>query len=118
MYRVSDGGVIVLPGGRVLEAGGWLGFGDDFVHVPDGAYLRGDTGWIGQIDNWEALRGALNPGTVSYTAVADDTGLYLVPVGAGSEDLNATYIPLTATVGSAGVVDSGAGSSGRPRDLS
>ncbi|MCT9084752.1 hypothetical protein, partial [Streptomyces fulvoviolaceus] len=115
-YQVSTGGEIDLPADGdtptvTLPPEGWLRFGDDFVQVPtadapDGAFLRGDSGWLGTLADPDALRDRMNaPGSapVPYTLVVDPAGthLYLVPTGAdeaaGAEGDSAVRIPLEGT---------------------
>lgn len=94
-YEVSDMGRVRLPDGQELDAEGWVGFGDDFVQLPSGAYLRGDSGWIGRVDNIEALRQVLDeldPDTTPYTLVANrSSGVYLTPADTGTQ---AVRLPL------------------------
>ncbi|WP_371652216.1 helix-turn-helix domain-containing protein, partial [Streptomyces mirabilis] len=99
-YTVGRAGWIELPSGDVLSAEGWVGHGHDFVHRPTGAFLRGDTGWIGLAadkDGLERRLDAMGPGsTQPYTLLSGESGLYLVPgdslaeAGAGTV---AAYIP-------------------------
>ncbi|NUS23546.1 MAG: hypothetical protein HOV92_04915, partial [Streptomyces sp.] len=94
-YEVSATGRVRLPDGVELTAEGWVGFGDDFVHLPSGAYLRGDSGWIGRVENIDALRDVLDeldPDTAPYSLVADHAkGVFLMPEREGSQ---AVHLPL------------------------
>ncbi|XVV33675.1 hypothetical protein ACQPXT_05435 [Streptomyces sp. CA-100214] len=78
-YEVGTAGTLVLPDGSVL-AGDWTRFGDDFLHE-QGFVLRGDHGWIGQVLNWDALRAVLPADPDRYSLTADESRMYLVPVG-------------------------------------
>ncbi|MEK8171885.1 hypothetical protein NKH77_28675 [Streptomyces sp. M19] len=40
---------------------GWTRVGDDFVHEQSGAYLRGDSGWIGHVDHLAPAPRDLDP---------------------------------------------------------
>ncbi|MFF3249181.1 hypothetical protein ACFYWY_36890 [Streptomyces sp. NPDC002870] len=87
-YEVSDAGLVRLsvPGGEELSPEGWTRFGDDFIHLPSGALLRGDSGWIGRVGNLDTLgdaMGSLDPGAAPYTLVAGPSDMYLVPVVEG-----------------------------------
>ncbi len=83
-YRVSDGGWIELTDGRRLSPDAWARYGQDFVHVPTGMYLRGEDGRVERADGWETLRDTLDEGTLTPHAVhADESGLYLTPEGDG-----------------------------------
>ncbi|MEK8171902.1 hypothetical protein NKH77_28760 [Streptomyces sp. M19] len=63
----------------MLEPDGWRRFGDDFLHVPTGVVLYGDSGWIGRVSNAEAVLDRF--ATVPYTLSANDTALQLAPTG-------------------------------------
>ncbi|MCT9084362.1 lonely Cys domain-containing protein [Streptomyces fulvoviolaceus] len=122
-YEVSSGGEIELPSvdgtpPRTLSPDGWVRYGDDFVHAPtpdapDGAFLRGDSGWLGTFADpdgqWYRMA-ALDPAPVPYTLVVDPAGthLYLVPdktAGAsGADSDTAVRIPLADTTGDVPVV--------------
>ncbi|MGC9501474.1 hypothetical protein [Streptomyces sp. WG7] len=87
-YEYSDAGRIALPDGEVLSGKEWMRFGDDFVHIPSGALLRGDSGWIGRVANMESLRdviAVLDPEAAPYTLVADASAIFLVPVETGGQ---------------------------------
>ncbi|MCX4429007.1 hypothetical protein [Streptomyces mirabilis] len=99
-YTVGRAGWIELPSGDVLSAEGWVGHGHDFVHRPTGAFLRGDTGWIGLAadkDGLERRLDAMGPGsTQPYTLLSGESGLYLVPGGSLADagpDTVVAYIP-------------------------
>ncbi|WP_371934435.1 lonely Cys domain-containing protein [Streptomyces glycanivorans] len=95
-YEVADTGHIRLPGGDEIPPTGWARFGHDFVHGT-GAILRGDSGWIGRVDNMETLSllmADLDQEPAPHRVVADDSALYLVPEGDGDSALR---IPLRGT---------------------
>ncbi|MCZ9340878.1 hypothetical protein NGM37_24260, partial [Streptomyces sp. TRM76130] len=52
---MSTSGAVELPGGRTLPDGPWIPYGHDFVQGSRedgvGYLLRGDSGWIGVLDN-------------------------------------------------------------------
>ena len=84
-YQVFPSGAIVLPDGLRVPARGWVRHGPDFLHTTAGVVLRGDSGWIGTIENAEQVLAHLNeqPRT-SYVAHADTTAFSLSPsVGTG-----------------------------------
>jgi mannosyltransferase OCH1-like enzyme len=104
-YEVRRDGWINMPDESFLPPDGWVRYGDDFVHVSEGVYLRGDSGWIGRVDNIDTLRDLLNDPSVrgqleargvppvQYTMRADESGLYLT-----STDGNQSFhLPLTDT---------------------
>ncbi|MYS74442.1 hypothetical protein GTY88_29090 [Streptomyces sp. SID5926] len=78
-YEVGTEGTLVLPDGSVLT-GHWTRFGDDFLHE-QGFVLRGDHGWIGRVLNWDELRAVLPADPARYSLTADESRMYLVPVG-------------------------------------
>jgi hypothetical protein len=87
-YEYSDASRIALPDGEVLSGKEWMRFGDDFVHMPSGALLRGDSGWIGRVANMESLRDVivvLDTEAAPYTLVADASALFLVPMKTGGQ---------------------------------
>ncbi|WP_432164164.1 hypothetical protein [Streptomyces tendae] len=55
-YDINTAGDIRLPDGTLLKADRWLAHGNDFIHQPTGHLMRGDTGWIGHIANYDVLR--------------------------------------------------------------
>lgn len=93
-YEVADTGHIRLPGGEEIPPTGWTRFGHDFVHGTTGALLRGDSGWIGRVDNMDTLSvvlADLDQDSAPHRVVADSAALYLVPEGDGATALR---IPL------------------------
>ncbi|MFJ3891012.1 hypothetical protein [Streptomyces rubrogriseus] len=78
-YEVGTAGTLVLPDGSVLT-GDWTRFGDDFLHG-QGFVLRGDHGWIGRVLNRDELRAVLPADPARYRLTADESRMYLVPVG-------------------------------------
>ncbi|MFJ5263828.1 hypothetical protein ACIQAC_25535 [Streptomyces sp. NPDC088387] len=69
-----------LPEGLELSPEDWAGFGSDFIHLPTGSMLYGDSGWIGTIDNWDTERTRLDLDSLTrYSAYAGPTGLHFVP---------------------------------------
>ncbi|MGW4995930.1 hypothetical protein ACWEQ3_51880, partial [Streptomyces mirabilis] len=86
-YEASDVSGLRFDDGEQtvhLPADGWVGYGDDFLHPADGALLRGDSGWIGRVDNWETLRDTLNETTSPlYRVHTDQEAVYLVPRAEG-----------------------------------
>ncbi|MFH8535021.1 hypothetical protein ACH4GE_42420, partial [Streptomyces tendae] len=101
-YVVRRDGSVVLEGGEVLSAEGWVKHGYDFIHRPSGALLRGDSGWVGFAADKAGLeRRLVAMGSVSvseFRLVPGKSGLYFVPdggvtkVGAASVGV-AAYIP-------------------------
>ncbi|MFF4247272.1 hypothetical protein ACFYY2_22800 [Streptomyces sp. NPDC001822] len=93
-YDVSDTGEIHLlhDGNTVhLPADGWMSYGDDFLHGR-GYLLRGDSGWIGQVENWDGLRAELPPSAMQHQLVVHDEQLYIVP----AQGSRAVILPLNA----------------------
>jgi hypothetical protein len=76
-----------------------LRLGGDFFHGSSGAWLRGDSGWVGQVENADELRDVLGSegfGVAPYTLVAGLSGVYLTPVGV--EGGPAVHLPLSGEV--------------------
>ncbi|GAB3976051.1 hypothetical protein GCM10029978_061800 [Actinoallomurus acanthiterrae] len=100
-YEIDRTGVVRLSG-EELSPFGWTRFGDDFVHEPTGAYLRGDNGWLGRVGNHDTLLEALtslDPGARPYRLVVDENAVYLVPL---EERGTAVRIPLKDGAAGAG----------------
>ncbi|WP_266649031.1 lonely Cys domain-containing protein, partial [Streptomyces mirabilis] len=103
-YQVSGAGEIRAESfGDDVPSADWVRFGDDFYH-PGGAFLRGESGWLGLVGNgtvWDQP-GFPADGSADYRLVPDrDTKLmYLVPVGqAAARGAKAVVIPLAGAVG-------------------
>ncbi|SFF46256.1 protein TonB, links inner and outer membranes [Actinacidiphila alni] len=93
-YEVDPGGRIRLPDGTELSPDGWRSYGDDFIHTPTGAILRGDDGWIGRVQNIEQITDMwdhFDPAATAHTPVLSDTGLHMVPEDLGG---HAVHIPV------------------------
>jgi hypothetical protein len=61
-YKVTATGAIELPDGARISGDGWLKHGVDFFNTDDQqrlVVLRGDSGWVGLVDNADILRPAL-----------------------------------------------------------
>ncbi|WP_431955238.1 hypothetical protein, partial [Actinacidiphila sp. bgisy167] len=98
-YDISDTGDIHLRDRQhpvLLPADGWLAYGDDFIHTTEGVILRGDTGWIGRIDNWDTLHDSLNHPQATHTVHHDGRTVHLLP-HTTSTSTTATRLPLSPT---------------------
>ncbi|MGW5368849.1 lonely Cys domain-containing protein, partial [Streptomyces sp. NPDC004011] len=81
-YEVAGTGHIRLPDGLGIPPDGWTRFGHDFVHEDTGVLLRGDSGWIGRVDNMDTLSlllADLDQDPVPQRITADSSALYVVP---------------------------------------
>ncbi|MFE1856923.1 amidoligase family protein, partial [Streptomyces sp. NPDC059489] len=77
-YTVDASGRLTLPSGEELAPDRWTAFGDDFVH-DTGAFLRGDSGWIGRIADEETVRSLLGTDAERYRLTANAWAMHLVP---------------------------------------
>lgn len=94
-YGVNPAGWVELPDGTVVSPLGWTSFGDDFIHAGTGVVLRGDSGWIGRVQNIEQVIEEwdhLDPWAAPYTLIPHDTGIHMVPA---RPDSPAVHIPVT-----------------------
>jgi len=90
-YRVTGTGAIELPGGVRVPGDGWLRHSEDFFNTDERerlVVLRGDSGWVGLVDNDDTLRPALEDlyreaEPARYQTHIQDKTLYLTPVGIG-----------------------------------
>jgi hypothetical protein len=83
LYQVDGSGRITLHDG-VTVGETWVRHGADFIEPQTGMVLRGDSGWLGTIDNADSLFPALAEyeqyGVFeAYHLHADASNLYLVP---------------------------------------
>ncbi|MFL6051421.1 MAG: hypothetical protein ACJ72W_00660, partial [Actinoallomurus sp.] len=94
-YWASSSGQIQLPDGQILSDDGWARDGNDFIHMPTGMILHGNTGSIYSIDNWEEVQDTyLTLGLVGYNAHADESGLYLEPTE-DTHGATTVHLPIT-----------------------
>ncbi|MCW2858635.1 MAG: hypothetical protein JWP48_343 [Actinoallomurus sp.] len=97
-YEVTAAGTISGADGMRVPGGGWVRYGDDFVQVATGVLLRGDSGWIGRIANWDTFASRLSPQHLpEYAVHIDDGDLSLVPRDASGTG-RAVHLPLTVEV--------------------
>ncbi|WP_327119016.1 hypothetical protein OG206_22885 [Streptomyces sp. NBC_01341] len=104
-YDVSDAGDIRFGDGDGtvhLSANDWMAYGDDFLHLADGVVLRGDSGWIGRVDNWDALTDSLGgTGTeATHSVLTDGRAIHVLPLGGATGP--AVRLPLVPEGASAG----------------
>ncbi|MFE8950611.1 hypothetical protein, partial [Streptomyces sp. NPDC007856] len=101
-YDVGDDGNIRFHDGRrtvVLPADGWIAHGDDFLHLGEEVLLRGDTGWIGRIDNWDTLRDTLNDTEPTHRVHSDGQTVHVLPQnGIASPGIRLPLIPSRVAV--------------------
>lgn len=80
---VVDNESIAVTDEWVVPVAGWQPFGADFVHLGAGAYLRGDSGWIGRLANHQEVSDLLmeqNADTAPrYTFTVGADAVHLVP---------------------------------------
>ncbi|MGW3634811.1 hypothetical protein ACWD7F_32465 [Streptomyces sp. NPDC005122] len=97
-YEVGDTGEIRLYLGeqtRVLPARGWIAYGDDFLHLGEGMLLRGDTGWIGRIGNWDILRDTLGGLEPTHRVHSDGRAVHVLPyAGISGSGIRLPLIPV------------------------
>jgi hypothetical protein len=92
-YGVTDAGAIVLPDGVRIPRDGWIEYGVDFLNTDEQGrlvVLRGDSGWVGLVDNADALQPFLEDlyreaEPARYQAHVQDKALYLTRVGGGAQ---------------------------------
>ncbi|MFI8005946.1 hypothetical protein [Streptomyces sp. NPDC086010] len=104
-YEVSKAGDIRFGEGDetvYLSARAWTAYGDDFLHLAEGVILRGDSGWIGRVDNWDTLTDSLSRTDVDGThfVVTDGRVVHVLPLDGATGP--AIRLPLVAESASTG----------------
>jgi hypothetical protein len=94
LYAVDGTGRIMLAdGGAVPNA--WVRHGADFLEPGTGTVLRGDSGWLGGIENaetlFESLQDSAGP-AVFYNLHAQAPHLYLVPDDGAGQSVRVTGV--------------------------
>jgi hypothetical protein len=99
LYTVDGSGQVTLAGGTVIP-NAWVRHGADFIVPEAGMVLRGDSGWLGVIDNFETLLPALEElegrGEVeSFRLQVEVPDLYLVPADPADRAVHVTGVTVT-----------------------
>jgi hypothetical protein len=108
LYAVDGAGRVVLADGSVIP-NAWVRHGADFLELGTGTVLRGDSGWLGGIENAETLSAWLHESggaAAVYSLRAQAPSLYLVPDDGAGHSVRVTGVTVAHT-GVAGITAAG-----------